>query len=170
MLGLPGSSYLYQGEELGLHEVVEITDTERQDPIFERSLGAEVGRDGCRVPPPWTDSGPSFGFGPAGSHLPQPPWFADYAVTLQQRDPGSTLELYRGALALRRALQTTERLEWLDTGRADVLRFRRPGGWEVVTNFGAEPYPLDRVDAAITSLPLDGDRLPGEATVWFAAS
>ncbi len=75
-LALPGSAYLYQGEELGLHEVGDIPDADRQDPAFFRNPGIDVGRDGCRVPIPWTRQGSSFGFGEGGSHLPQPEWFA----------------------------------------------------------------------------------------------
>ncbi|MGO8609866.1 alpha-glucosidase, partial [Rhizobium johnstonii] len=76
LLGLPGSAYMYQGEELGLHEVAQIPDDERQDPTFFRTHGADYGRDGCRVPIPWSADGPSFGFGAGGVHLPQPDWFA----------------------------------------------------------------------------------------------
>ena len=54
-LGLPGCVYLYAGEELGLPEVLDLPDEARQDPIFARTGGAEIGRDGCRVPLPWTD-------------------------------------------------------------------------------------------------------------------
>jgi alpha-glucosidase len=80
MLALPGSAYLYQGEELGLQEVTEIPDADRQDPAFFRDRGVQIGRDGCRVPLPWKVEGTSFGFGEAGSHLPQPDWFSQYAV------------------------------------------------------------------------------------------
>ncbi|MBF4572106.1 glycoside hydrolase family 13 protein [Herbiconiux sp. VKM Ac-1786] len=168
VLALPGSSYLYQGEELGLHEVAEIPDAERQDPTFFRSRGAEIGRDGCRVPLPWEPSAETaFGFGSGGSHLPQPEWFGRSAVSVEEGDPDSTLSLYRRALELRHALQTAESLEWVETGRADVLRFRRPNGWEVVTNFGGSPFPLDRADAVVASVPLVEGALPADATVWF---
>jgi len=173
MLGLPGSSYLYQGEELGLHEVAEIPAAERQDPTFSRSGGTDLGRDGCRVPLPWehaNDSGSAFGFGSGGSHLPQPAWFADYTVAGQTVDPASSLVLYRRALALRRILQTSEQLEWIPSGRSDVLRYRRPNGWEVVTNFGTETYPVDRDDALLASRSLEAGAVPGEATVWFGFS
>jgi alpha-glucosidase len=177
MLGLPGSSYLYQGEELGLHEVAEIAAAERQDPTFFRSAGSDLGRDGCRVPLPWDNSGTAadgaFGFGTGGSHLPQPAWFADYTVARESDDFASSLELYRRALALRHTLQTDEALEWIPSGRADVLRFRRPNGWEVVTNFGTEPYllgPVGPVAVLLTTRPLEAGALPGEATVWFGPS
>ncbi|MDR1236975.1 MAG: glycoside hydrolase family 13 protein, partial [Propionibacteriaceae bacterium] len=103
LLGLPGSCYLYQGEELGLPEVVDLAASDRQDPTFFRSPGFDIGRDGCRVPIPWQASGSSFGFGADGAHLPQPAWFADYAVSVQDGHPGSTLEFYRQALATREA-------------------------------------------------------------------
>ncbi len=170
LLGLPGSTYLYQGEELGLQEVAEITDAQRQDPAFFR--GGEydgLGRDGCRVPLPWSADGSSFGFGADGAHLPQPAWFSNFAVAVEDADPDSTLNLYRRALHLRHELQTDEELAWEATGRADVLRFARPDGWTVVTNFGTEPYPLQvgegRVVLATTSLQ-DG-ALAGESTVWI---
>jgi alpha-glucosidase len=168
MLALPGSSYLYQGEELGLHEVAEIPDEARQDPTFFRSPGIDKGRDGCRVPLPWLPDGSSFGFGDDGSHLPQPPWFASHAVSVEDDDPESPLTMYRRALELRRILQTEEGLEWVETGRADVLGFRRPNGWEVLTNFGAEPYSLGRNDALLSSAGPVGGELPGETTAWFA--
>ena len=143
LLGLPGSAYLYQGEELGLHEVADIPESQRQDPVYVRSRGFDVGRDGCRVPLPWSSAGPSFGFGSGPAHLPQPSWMAEYAVAEEEADPGSTLNLYRKALRLRRALLAGESLEWRETGRPDVLRFARHPGWEVVTNFGTTDLPLD---------------------------
>ncbi|MDP3950115.1 glycoside hydrolase family 13 protein [Microbacterium sp.] len=173
LLGLPGSTYLYQGEELGLHEVAEISPEQRQDPSFFRGASFDgLGRDGCRVPLPWTASGPSFGFGAGDAHLPQPSWFAEYAVEVEAADPSSTLSLYREALRQRHLLQTGESLEWIETGRPDVLRFVRPNGWEVVTNFGAEPFELgtDAANVVLSSLALDGQFLPGEATAWIAPS
>jgi alpha-glucosidase len=169
ILGLPGSTYLYQGEELGLHEVAEITDGERQDPAFFRGGAYDgLGRDGCRVPLPWTADGASFGFGDAVAHLPQPRWFAQHAVEVEAQDPSSTLSLYREALRLRRLLQTGEQLKWIETGREDVLRFTRPNGWQVVANFGEEPYPLGAPSDAVVLGALLDDAVPGESTVWIA--
>ncbi|KJL48005.1 Oligo-1,6-glucosidase [Microbacterium hydrocarbonoxydans] len=169
LLGLPGSTYLYQGEELGLQEVAEIAPEQRQDPAFFR--GGEfdgLGRDGCRVPLPWTASGSSFGFGAGDAHLPQPSWFSDYAVEVEAADPASTLSLYREALRLRHRLQTDEALEWIETGRADVLRFARPNGWQVVTNFGSEPLDLGADAAHVVLGPVIDGALPGDSTVWIA--
>nr|WP_052226760.1 glycoside hydrolase family 13 protein [Microbacterium mangrovi] len=170
ILGLPGSTYLYQGEELGLHEVAAIPADERQDPTFFRTHGEEIGRDGCRVPLPWEASAPAFGFGTSGAHLPQPDWFARFAVDAEAADPASSLTLYRRALALRERLQSAEQLDWVDTGRDDVLRFRRPGGWEVVTVFGSEPYRLEAGsgEVVLATAPVEGGMMPGESTVWIA--
>jgi alpha-glucosidase len=171
MLGLPGSAYLYQGEELGLHEVAEIPDEQRQDPTFFRTGGEDYGRDGCRVPLPWTASDASFGFGAGSPHLPQPAWFEGVAVDVAESDPASTLSLYRRALSLRHDLQTRETLEWIPTDRADVLRYRRPNGWEVVTNFGAEPYELGGGGEPLLASDGEAGRtVAGESTLWLRTS
>ncbi|MFJ3964077.1 alpha-amylase family glycosyl hydrolase [Streptomyces sp. NPDC090036] len=104
MLALPGSAYIYQGEELGLPEVVDLPDGVRQDPAFLRTAGQDGLRDGCRVPLPWSGAEPPYGFGPTGSWLPQPAGWGDLSVAAQTGDPHSTLELYRAALELRRAM------------------------------------------------------------------
>ena len=166
-LALPGSTYLYQGEELGLPEVLGIPADRAQDPSAIIEDGVEVvGRDGCRVPLPWTTDGASFGFGAAAAHLPQPEWFAGYSVETESADPRSTLSLYRRALDLRAGLQTEERVEWLDLG-ADVLAFTRPNGWTSITNFGDAPVPLPegefiiRTDGRDNAAPIAPD-----ATAW----
>lgn len=166
-LALPGSAYLYQGEELGLHEVAGIPAEQRQDPAFFRNPGIDIGRDGCRVPLPWSRGGSSHGFGTGGSHLPQPDWFADSSVEAEDGAAGSTLELYRDALALRASLQSGEELEWIDGIRPDMLAFRRPNGWTSVTNFGTEPAELPAGEVLIASAPLEGGLLPGATTVWL---
>jgi alpha-glucosidase len=168
MFALPGSAYLYQGEELGLQEVGnEIPDSERQDPSFFRNKGVDIGRDGCRVPLPWTAAGSSFGFGTGVAHLPQPEWFASQSVEAQETQEDSTLSLYRRALALRSQLQTAEALEWLDTGRPDVVAFRRPNGWTSVTNFGTEAFTLPAGALLVSSSPLYAGSLPGATTAWL---
>ncbi len=167
-LGLPGSMYLYQGEELGLHEAGQIPDEHRQDPAFYRNRGVEIGRDGCRVPLPWSAEGPSLGFGSAGSHLPQPEWFAASAVSEQVDDPDSVLNFYRRSLALRRELQTEEQLTWHDAPD-QVLHFSRPGGWHVVTNFGTTAVDLPEGEVMSSSQPLDEGRLPAHAAAWIRA-
>src|SRR5699024_2518443 len=103
LLALPGSAYLYQGEELGLPEVLDLPDEARRDPTFARTAGRLRGRDGCRMPLPWSASGPSFGFSEAEeTWLPMPAGFSAYAADAQDHDPDSTLRLYRQLLRLRR--------------------------------------------------------------------
>lgn len=168
-LGLPGSMYIYSGEELGLHEVAEIPEEQRQDPTFFRTNKAEIGRDGCRVPLPWVAEAPGFGFGEGAAtpHLPQPEWFAESAVDVEEADPDSTLHLYRKALHLRRELQGAEELEWIPTDNPKVLHYRRPGGWEVVANFGVEPVEIGGAQVLLASQPVVEGMLPGEATAWL---
>ncbi|TQK17663.1 alpha-glucosidase [Microbacterium sp. SLBN-154] len=176
VLGLPGSAYLYQGEELGLREVADIPDSQRQDPAFFRNPGVDAGRDGCRVPLPWVADAPAFGFDATGSgraHLPQPSWFRDYSVDVQESDDASTLALYRVALELRRALRSGEMLTWLDAGSDDLLIFERPGGWIVATNFAERPQALpEALVGMVAVLSSDSGRardgaIDAETTLWF---
>jgi alpha-glucosidase len=174
LLALPGSAYLYQGEELGLYEVGDLPAEARQDPAYHRSVGQPewsfdgLGRDGCRVPLPWKRTGSSFGFGDDGAHLPQPSWFGPLSVEAQEHDPASTLRLYREALRLRRELQTVEELEWDQAlSHGEVLAFTRPGGWTNVTNFGDAPVALPEGEVVIVSAPLEGFLLPGATTAWL---
>ncbi|MEW2510368.1 glycoside hydrolase family 13 protein [Streptomyces sp. NPDC046870] len=169
MLALPGSAYLYQGEELGLPEVADLPTEVLQDPIWEQTGHVRKGRDGCRVPLPWTTTGPSYGFGPGPGWLPQPAAFAAYAVEAQAGTEGSTLELYRSALRLRRKLLQGETLTWTPDAPADVLDFARTETWRNVTNLGTEPVPLPPGEVLLSSGPLPGGRvLPPDTTVWLA--
>ncbi|WP_369045125.1 glycoside hydrolase family 13 protein [Sinomonas sp. P10A9] len=173
MLALPGSAYLYQGEELGLQEVGRIPEKDRQDPTFFRNRGVDVGRDGCRVPIPWEAApaeGASFGFGTDKAHLPQPAWFKDYAVSAEEADSGSTLAFYRRALALRHELEGAEHLEWAESSDDDVLHFVRPGSgqgaWHVVTNFGPAAAALPEGEVLLATAEVEGGKLPSDATAW----
>lgn len=167
MLALPGSAYLYQGEELGLDEVGDLPRKCLQDPVFWRSGGTDKGRDGCRVPLPWTASGPSFGFGTGPAHLPQPDWFGPASVEAQEHDPTSTLNLYRHALSWRRKLQSAASLEWIPKTSKQVLHFGRPQGWRSATNFGTDPVPLPQGTVILASAPIDGGQLPPDTTAWL---
>lgn len=167
MLALPGSAYLYQGEELGLHEVPDIPSELVQDPVFSRSRGAEKGRDGCRVPLPWASDGPSFAFSVGAAHLPQPAWFGPLSVEAQEHDPASTLALYRQALSWRAKLQAAESLEWMPGTNGQVLHFRRPGGWQCVTNFGPRAVPLPHGAVVLASSPLPEGLLPTDTAAWI---
>ncbi len=170
-LALPGCTYIYQGEELGLHEVLNIPESEIQDPQYLRNHKKDKGRDGCRVPLPWNSSGASFGFGDNGAHLPQPEWFANYSVEAESGRHDSPLEKFRSALALRKELITEEELIWHETQNPDVLHFSRPNGWHVLTNFGVEPFHLDLrgKQEILCSTEWDSAHLPGGATVWLRA-
>lgn len=181
MLALPGSAYLYQGEELGLPEHTSLDDEERQDPTWWRSEYTERGRDGCRVPLPWAAGEPAFGFSPTGkAWLTQPSSFARYALDVQRGTPGSTYEVYRSALRLRREFRLgSGSLAWVDGLPAGthctVLAFVNRDIL-VVTNFGPDmlrlPADLELVHAS-QDLPVADDDavlLPADTTVWARLS
>ncbi|EID53056.1 glycoside hydrolase family 13 protein [Saccharomonospora xinjiangensis] len=172
-LALPGSAYVYQGEELGLDEVTDLPDEVLADPVWERSGHTDRGRDGCRVPLPWSGSEPPFGFG-GGSWLPQPPRWAELTVEAQRDDPHSTLSLYREALRQRRDLPV-ESVEWCDSPR-DVLAFRRGSSFVCTVNFSPSPVTIERpgtvrlASEPVSGLDLSGDTvtLPPETAVWWS--
>jgi alpha-glucosidase len=177
-LALPGGVYLYQGEELGLEEVEDLPEDLLQDPTWKRSGHTIRGRDGCRVPLPWTSDGPSLGFGSAPGWLPQPAGWAQLSAQAQQCDRTSMLWFYRDALHLRRELATlggdgtggAAGVIWLDLG-PDVVAFRREPGFTCVINLGATPLPLPAGRVMLTSVPLPAGSdsvLPSDAAVWLA--
>ncbi|TDD46735.1 alpha-amylase [Nonomuraea terrae] len=170
MLALPGSAYLYQGEELGLPEVTDLPAEARQDPVFFQSEGKLPGRDGCRVPIPWTVDPPSHGFSPGGVEpwLPQPATFAELSVDKQEGDSDSTLEFYRRALAIRRDLlrRIPYTVEWLDSPEG-VLFFTR-GPLICAINCGTHAVPLPGHDSVLlASGPLRRGMLPPDTAVWL---
>ncbi|WP_411093438.1 glycoside hydrolase family 13 protein [Streptomyces sp. 049-1] len=167
MLALPGSAYVYQGEELGLPEVADLPTEVLQDPIWEQTGHVRKGRDGCRVPLPWTTEGPSYGFGAGAAWLPQPPVFSAYSVQAQDGVADSTLELYRTALRLRRKLLDGESLTWSDDVPAGVLQFDRTDRWRCVTNLTGAAVDLPAGEVLLSSSPLDGGRLGPDTTVWL---
>lgn len=172
MLALPGSSYVYQGEELGLPEVADLPTEVLQDPIWEQTGHVRKGRDGCRVPLPWTSDGPSYGFGAAGSWLPQPSYFARYSVQAQEGVAGSTLELYRAALRLRRGFGADESLTWVGETPDGVLDFVRTDGWRCVANLSGADVPLPPGEVLLSSAgPADRAAAEGflapDTTVWL---
>ena len=168
MLALPGSAYLYQGEELGLPEVVDLPDSARRDPTWFRSNHLRYGRDGCRVPLPWEAAKPGYGFGPSGaSWLPQPADWTRFARDAQLGVADSTLELYRAALALRREHALGEgALSWLGETDPHVVAFRN-GSVQVVVNLGADAVPLPQGEILLRSEPFDGIALPSDTAVWL---
>ena len=96
LLGLRGTVFLYQGEELGL-----------PDTDLPPSLVVDVdGRDGARTPIPWappSEAGPGAGFTEGNPWLP----IGSTAEVLNAKtlagDPDSMLELYRTLIRTRKA-------------------------------------------------------------------
>jgi alpha-glucosidase len=169
MLALPGSAYVYQGEELGLPEVVYLPDEARQDPTWFRTEGERYGRDGCRVPIPWESAAPAFGFSPTGdAWLPQPDDWSHYARDAQEGVEGSTLELYRELLRLRREHDLgMGDLAWLTGYDHAVVAFTN-GGVTVVANTGQVPVELPVGTVIAASGPVEGGTLPADTTVWMS--
>jgi alpha-glucosidase len=169
MLALPGSVYLYQGEELGLPEV-HLPDAVLRDPVWERSGHTHRGRDGCRVPMPWTEEPPAYGFTTAARPwLPPPDRWGRRSVAAQERDPGSMLRLYRTALRRRRDLpaSTAGPLRWL-AAPAQVLAFRRDPDLVCMVNCGRRSVRLPRCgDLVLASRLLVDDALPPDTAVWW---
>ena len=167
MLALPGSAYVYQGEELGLPEVIDIPDGLRQDPTFFRTQGERYGRDGCRVPIPWEANAPAYGFNSTGSSwLPQPRSFNALARSEQDGVAGSTLELYKTLLALRAEYSLgSGNLEWLDGFGNDVVAFRNVS-IAIIANIGDSPVELPEGEVLVTSGEIAGPQLPPNTTAW----
>jgi alpha-glucosidase len=174
-LALPGSAYVYQGEELGLWEVEDIPDDLIADPVFERTDHLVRGRDGCRVPLPWKADAAGFGFGPAGPAgsaspwLPQPPAWRSLAADAQDGDHHSMLELYRAALRLRRTRDRLDddALDWQHTPDG-VLAFSRPGGLLCVVNISGQDVALPPHDEVLlTSADLTDGKLPADTAAWL---
>jgi alpha-glucosidase len=175
-LALPGSVYLYQGEELGLPEVEDIPREQLQDPMHLRSGGIDPGRDGCRVPLPWSGDRAPFGFSPEGSAgpwLPQPAGWAGRTAEVQSADPGSMLSLYRAALRLRKAEPGLGDgpIAWLGPGGPDtsaVLTFRRTERFVCMVNLGEGAVDLPpHAELLLTSGPLVDGRVPPDTAVWL---
>jgi alpha-glucosidase len=169
MLALPGSVYLYQGEELGLPEVLDLPDGCRQDPVWLRSGGAEPGRDGCRIPMPWSGDVPPFGFNATGAAwLPSPASWAPLTAQSQAGRPDSTLCLYRDALRLRRSRPADATLAWHDAP-PDVLHFSGRGGVRCVVNLGGAPVPVPEGygEPLLASGALADGNLPPDTAAWF---
>jgi alpha-glucosidase len=168
MLGLPGSAYVFQGEELGLPEVIDIPDDRRDDPTFFRTHGERYGRDGCRVPIPWEADKPAYGFNDSGaSWLPQPAVFGELARDQQQGVESSTLELYRRLLSLRAShgLGSGD-FSWLPDFPESTVAFRNLG-IAVIANLGTAPITLPAGDILASSGPLVDGQLPGDTTAWI---
>jgi alpha-glucosidase len=171
-LALPGGVYIYQGEELGLSEVEDLPDEVREDPVFKRTAGVDIGRDGCRVPVPWSGDAAPYGFNATGAApwLPQPTNWATSTVEAQADDPSSMLELYRAALRLRHEESALGDgpLHWLDGQPAGVLAFARDASFACVVNLSDSAVPLPpHVEILLASGSLDDENLPSDTAVWL---
>ncbi|HEX4035650.1 MAG TPA: glycoside hydrolase family 13 protein [Solirubrobacteraceae bacterium] len=171
-MALPGSMYVYQGEELGLPEAENIPADRRQDPMWHRSGGVDPGRDGCRVPIPWSGAKPPYGFSPNAEMrlwLDQPDDWAPLSVEAQADDPASMLNLYRVGLRIRREAPwgADSKLSWLDYGD-EVIAFARGDGFLCVVNFGSEPVELPAwAEVLVGSAELVDGALSQDTTVWL---
>lgn len=171
MLGLPGGAYIYQGEELGLPEHTTLEGEYRQDPTYFRTKGERVGRDGCRVPIPWEADAPGFGFSPSGkSWLPQPANYRVFARNLQRGVPGSTLELYRRLLKVRKELGLgLGSLEWAPEHAGENSLAYRNGDVLVISNFDGAPIAIPAGELLVTTqhdLTVEGV-LEHDQTAWI---
>ena len=171
---MPGGAYIYQGQELGLPEVEDLPDDVMQDPRFEQTGRRSRGRDGCRVPIPWSGAQAPFGFSPpdakASPWLPQPPAWAALSVAAETGAPDSMLELYRRALDIRRS-QPALGDGWLDwsPAPAGALIFTRGQNFVCMVNISADALPLPTTaQLLLASAPLTPDgRLPADTAAWL---
>jgi alpha-glucosidase len=187
MLGLPGSAYLYQGEELGLAEVLDLPAEVREDPAFVRTKGETGLRDGCRVPMPWSGTSAPYGFSSQDGQpwLPMPATWAGVTVEAEQQDESSPLHTYRELLRARKAEEALGDgvMHWVDDAPEGVLAFLRPGHGDVpgvlvalnvsdadvtLTGSGVTSEVLVSSDPAVT-VNDSGVVLPAAAAVWVRA-
>jgi alpha-glucosidase len=178
ILALPGTTYLFNGQELGLEEVIDLDDAQRQDPHFHRTRGEHLGRDGCRVPMPWSRTGVSLGFGPpngAPAWLSQPLAWAELSVEAQESNSMSSLARVRRAISVRRAQQSLLRgvIAWDDSRCKDgVVAFRRvlAGHPTVVciANMGVAHASAVAGELLCASGELVDGTVPPNTTAWFA--
>ena len=174
-LALPGGTYLYQGEELGLPEVRDLPEDRLTDPRWKMSGYKDRGRDGCRVPLPWK-SEPTGGFGFSTNDLleldqawlPMSPWMGNFSAESQAGIAGSTLTMYREALALRKLEEGLGDgpMTWIEAGK-DVVAFSRPGNFACYINFGAAIEIPAGATVLISSGPLEGNSIPTDTAVWL---
>ena len=174
MLALPGGAYIYQGEELALPEVRDIPEARLTDPRWKMSGYTDRGRDGCRVPLPWSsDPGGAFGFSsnalltPEQAWLPQSPWWGTFSVDSQDGIKTSTLSMYRAALAIRKTEEGLGdgQMEWIEAGK-DVVAFERPGDFACYINFGSAIELPSNSQILLASGPVHAHTLPTDTAAW----
>jgi len=172
MLGLPGSSYLYQGEELGLPEHTTLEGKFREDPTWFRTNGIRVGRDGCRVPLPWeAHAGKSLGFSASEkSWLPQPESYSRYARDLQEGVAGSTLELYKRLIKVRKELSLgSGEFRFAPEHSSDSTVAYLNNNVLVISNFGPDSVAVPAGELLVTTqhdLTIEGV-LEHDQTAWI---
>jgi alpha-glucosidase len=89
-------------------------------------------------------------------------------VEAQSGQNGSTLEIYRELLRMRRELVCAEELVWVKHWfNKNVLHFKRPNGWQSITNFGDRPAKLPKGRLLATSQPLVDGKLGPNTTAWL---
>ena len=141
VMALPGSCYIYNGQELGLPDA-ELADSDRQDPSFFRTKGVQKGRDGARVPLPWSGDETPFNFSSGSPWLPIPNGWKEFSVSSQSPDPASTLNLYRSALKIRKDnLVGAGEIEWVDRGSTGLISFTR-GKFAVYLNTSSASFEI----------------------------
>jgi alpha-glucosidase len=169
LLALPGSAYIYQGDELGLDEVEDLPQDLLQDPTWLRTGGEFAGRDGCRVPLPWQGTTRPFGFGigetSAAPWLPQPDRWRRLTAEVQAGDPGSMLHLYRKAIGARRELRQGA-FAW-DRDDGPVLSFSRGDDFRCAVNLADRAVDLPAGEILVVSAELGADTLPPDTAVWL---
>ena len=173
VLALPGSCYIYNGQELGLPDA-ELADSDRQDPTFFRTNGLQKGRDGARVPMPWSGDTTPFGFSSGKPWLPIPHSWRDFSVSAQSADSSSTLHLYRSALKIRREkLVGSGEISWVDRGESGLISFAR-GELAVYLNTSSAALQIPTVGALVLGSDLEVVlangllTLPGASAAWVA--
>lgn len=170
LLALPGTAFLYAGQELGLEEV-DLPDDARQDPVFFRTGGSRKGRDGCRVPIPWSRRPPGFGFTTSSPWLPMPYDWADLSVEAEDGDPRSSLSLYRAALALRRGSEALRggSFAWRESPPGTLVFERKVADEAVVCgiNLGDDPLELPAGELLLASGPGRDGQLATDSGAWL---
>ncbi len=147
LLSVPGLSSIYQGEELGLPDGA-ITFEQMQDPQGINFADLEMSRDGCRVPFPWTEQGPSLGFNTSGkSWLPADDRYRAMAADAQAGDAGSVLSLTQKMIKLRQETPAWRQGKLTDIFRSNtILKFERTtpeGRMMFLFNFSAKAAECD---------------------------
>ena len=176
VFALPGSCYVFAGQELGLPDG-DIPDSSRQDPIYLRTNGKQKGRDGARVPLPWSGETAPFGFTTGTPWLPLTDKWQGLTVEKQNIDPKSTLNLYRTALKLRSDhLVGQGEINWLESpqhgAKSSSLLAVRRGNVSIYMNLSNSPIEVEItgklliVSAGVVDARDGKMIIPAISTIW----